>query len=296
MRFFSLISLALSVCMSHAAAATCPTASDVYKVYSTAAQPGAATNPSYVIRRVVLPLMMDDNILMLPLGVPDMIVGATSGAGNYFAQYVSSLPAAQVPAASTTAALGFKTAAVKTTSTGCPAVLFEKASASFMIQFNGDGSIAATQKLDGSSGGTDVGAYDATVADVNGDGLQDVVLKQNGVVRAVLTAQSNGSLAVDAVASATAVWNGFLAACAAGDRTSAVAYLTDDAAATFGVHLTNTANDITLMAKNIVGQQISILTQNKLMAVKVLYLNDADYVAYTNEIVSVGGAWYLQTL
>jgi len=296
MRISILISLALSVCMSQAAAATCPSASDVYKVYSTTPQPGAATSPSYVVRRVILPLMIDDDIIVLPLGVPDMVIGATSGAGNYFAQYVSSLPAAQVPAASTTAALGFKTAAVKTASTGCPALLFEKAGASFMIQFNSDGSIAATQKLDGSSGGTDVGAYDVAVADVNGDGLQDVVLKQNGVVRAVLTAQPNGSLAADAVASATAVWNGFLAACAAGDRTTAVGYLTDDAAASFGSHLTNPANDITLMAKNIVGQQISTLATNRLMAVKVLYFNDPDYVAYTNEIVFVSGAWYLQTL
>lgn len=296
MRTFLPVFLALSFCASTSIAGTCPTSSDVYKVFPVAAQPNSASSPSYLVQRVVFPLMIDDVVTMIPLGVPDMVIGATSGAGNYFAQYVSSLPVSQVPQAPATPTSGFKTVVAKTLSGGCPSLLFEKAGASFLVEFNSDGSIVGAQGLDGSSGGVDVGAFAVTVADVNGDGRQDLVLKQGGATRLVLAGQVNGTVSPDDAASATAVWNGFIAACAAGDRALAASYLSDQAAALYGAHLANTGNDITLMAQNIVGQQVSTLAAGKMMSVKVLYLNGADYVAYTNEIVFVNGGWYLQTL
>jgi hypothetical protein len=145
--------------------------------------------------------------------------------------------------------------------------------------------------------GVDIGALTVQVTDVNGDGRQDVVLGDGGATRAVLTAQADGTLAADATASVTAVWNSFLAACAAADRQRAVNHLWGGSSNGYAASFLDTSTDITQLAHGIVATEVDMLAPS-LYTITLVYqrTTPTDLASYTVEVMSSSGAWYIQSM
>lgn len=251
----------------------------------------------------MVPLILDTDDMLISvvrLGVPDLVLGASTG-GSYFASFVSALPVAQVPARPGwgTADLGFSSSAIATQGpANCSSLLFQKAGSSFLLDFNSDGSIKAVQSLVPSTvGGMDISALVSKAGDVNGDGRQDLTLSFGGATRAVMLAQPDGTLRVDASASVIAVWNSFVAACAAGNRQGAVNHLWGGTSNGYANALLDTANDITQLSRGIVAVE-TVATSSTVYAVNVIYqhTSPAEYVAYKLDAVLIGGVWYLQSM
>lgn len=293
----------LAVTSFAASAARCPSSADTYKAFATAAQPNSAAAPSYYIRAGLAPIVVDpDEMLMIvvPRGVSDIVLGASIG-GAYLASFVSTLPAGQAPArpAWSSPDLGFTSSVIATQGTsGCKSLLFQKAGASFLVAFNSDGSIKGAQSLvPSAAGGADLTLFASTATDVTGDGRQDLVLMQNNHARAVLVAQADGTLLADGPASVQAVWNSFLAACVANDRTGAVDHLWTGSSNAHAASLLDSSSNITKLGTGIVATEITSSGTN-LYAINLIYHHTSpdEYVSYQVRIMNSGGAWYIQSL
>jgi len=113
-----------------------------------------------------------------------------------------------------------------------PASLMIKAekidATSFVLNMAGDtGTPRLVQQLHGAAIGIDLGAAGTTLAwrDQNGDGRADLRVSGNHRLKAVLLADAGGALHADAAATVTATWNAMLAALDAGDKATALRYI-----------------------------------------------------------------------
>ncbi|SHG73081.1 hypothetical protein [Massilia sp. CF038] len=180
-------------------------------------------------RPAIVMLNLDDTQVPLPITPPSPTFVLLSGAGGTFT--LVSKPGADITGSGIWQAGTHRVVYGDVLGTGAGALLIKaenSSASSFVVAMAADtGALRLIQQLSVATIGINLGAEgtSAELKDTNGDGRTDLRVSVNNRLKAVLVADAGGVFRVDQGATVAATWNAMLTALDAGDKATALRYI-----------------------------------------------------------------------
>jgi hypothetical protein len=188
----------------------------------------------------------------------------------------------------------YKTYLVDSNANGCLSLILKSQTTngpSYLIGFNPTtGAPYIAQKFNNIAAIFNSATVEFVTSNLNGDNRVDITVIDNGITLAVLTAQIDGTYAIDKLLSARAVWRAFGDAIKANNLSLATAYLSKDSRTLLTPSLQQSIAEMAITFNEIIDFEAVVISP-EIIEIKLLVKTNNELFAYSVTLVSDSGSW-----